>query len=88
MSNDSRIPYGTGEWTTSPVLYAECLEQAKKDFDALMPQYQRIVQRVGQLRVLINAISGLLGQEIDDEYKYPVRMPGSSRLEVSRAKGR
>jgi len=57
-----------------PALYRHTLEELKKDFEALDPAAKKITTRMTNLKKAIQALSALLGEEIDEQHEFtPMR---------------
>jgi hypothetical protein len=56
-------------------VYQQCLDAAKRDYDALYPELQKVQGQIINLRRLIHAISGLLEIEVDEAYDWTSSKP-------------
>lgn len=50
--------------------YRAVFEIAKAEFDMLEPQLTKLQNRISLLRMLIRALSGLLGAGVEDKYMF------------------
>jgi len=54
-------------------VYRQARNVACAEFDALRPDVERLTERLGFLRRLIVAASGLVGEDVAERYDYPRR---------------
>lgn len=52
-------------------VYRQALAAAKRDYDALIVEQQKLTRLTNALRNVINNISILLNEDVDDDYQYP-----------------
>jgi hypothetical protein len=50
--------------------YVMALAAAKSEFDELKPEYDKLQGRMTSLRTTMRGLSDLLGENLDDEYRF------------------